>query len=216
MPGGGHLNLELLRSLPGFISAEDARQHNQAVEDYFSRYSAYLDGWPAMANGRRRCIGLELVLGNEGTAPADDVHLVLWTPAKGIWREELPKFEPPPAMPRARSSYELFAAPYLPDVDLSGLRHRDDPIDGPNIDENNPAEAQYSVVRVKHHVPCALPKVYFQFASDEDLASFAVQYRLVAANVREPYEGCLNVRLTREPPAPSSPDELFADDDDDE
>jgi hypothetical protein len=216
MPGGGHLNLQLLRSQPGFVSPDDARQHNQAVEDCFSRYSAYLDGWPAMVNGRRRCIGIELVLGNEGTAPADDIDLVLWTQAKGIWREERPKIAPPPAMRRARGPYDLFAAPYLPDVDLSGLRHRDDPIDGPNIDESNPVEAQFTVMRLKHHVPCALPKVYFQFAGDGDLTSFGIQYRMVAANIREPYEGSLNVRLTREAPALSSSDDLFRDDDDDE
>jgi hypothetical protein len=96
------------------------------------------------------------------------------------------------AAEHVRSGRSADDAPF----DVSRLRHRDNPIDGPNIDEDNPAEVEYTITRVKHHVPCGLPRVHFQFATDEDVASFAINYRLVAANIREPREGMLNVRIT--------------------
>ena len=37
---------------------------------------------------------LKFVLENSGTAPADDVHLNLWTEADGVW------LDTPPAMPK--------------------------------------------------------------------------------------------------------------------
>jgi hypothetical protein len=52
-------------------------------------------------------------------------------------------------------------------------------------------------------VPCALPKVYFQFESDADVGSFTINYSLVAANIREWREGKLNVKITlRDLPSP--------------
>ena len=41
---------------------------------------------------------------------------------------------------------------------------------------------EFTVKRVKHHVPCPLDEVYFQFASNDDIRSFTINCRLVAAN----------------------------------
>ena len=51
-------------------------------------------------------------------------------------------------------------------------------------------------------MPGTLPRVYFQFESDDDVASFAINYRLVAAHIREPRDGRLNVKITLRDPAP--------------
>lgn len=61
---------------------------------------------------------------------------------------------------------------------------------------------------MKHHVPCELPVVYFQFDSDDAVGSFMVNVRLVAANIRKPKAGSLNVEVTRAAPtAPPLPAE---------
>jgi hypothetical protein len=204
MPGGGNIDMKMFAGFPGYLSQEDTEKRDAAIESYFGEYRDYLDAWPAMLNTLKRCVEIRLVLENDGTAPADDVHLLLWSDAKGIWREEFPDIEPPPEMPRARSMFDMdILRPQLPHFDVRSLRHRDDPIDGPNIPEVDPAETEYTVRRVKHHVPCPLPKVYFQFDADEDVASFAINYRLVAANIREPREGTLHVKVTPGPPAPA-------------
>ena len=97
-----------------------------------------------------------------------------------------------------------------------GSAGTDDPIDGPNIAADDNTEVQYAVRRVKHHVPCTLPNVYFQFESD-DVASFAINYRLVAANIREPREATLNVKITLGDPVPApNPEGVFASSRDDD
>jgi hypothetical protein len=66
-------------------------------------------------------------------------------------------------------------------------------------------------MRVMHHVPCELPPLYFQFDADEDVASFTVNVRLVAANIRKPKTTALNVEVRlpdlAEPPLPPEPGE---------
>jgi hypothetical protein len=64
-------------------------------------------------------------------------------------------------------------------------------------------------------VPCELPVVYFQFESDEAVASFTVQVKLVAANIRKPAQRSLNVEVLRaEPVAPPEPGRLMKDEQD--
>lgn len=59
-----------------------------------------------------------------------------------------------------------------------------------------------------HHVPCELPVVYFQFDSDDAVASLTVNVRLVAANIRTPKADCLHVEIVlAEPVAPPPPPE---------
>ena len=97
----------------------------------------------------------------------------------------------------------------LSGIDIPLIRRYDEPIDGPNISvgDDGPAEVHWTVKRAKHHVPVALPAVYFQFASTQGVASFSIDVRLVAANMRKPRTAALHVEITvgdrREPPAPS-------------
>ena len=208
MPGGGVFKMPNFAGVPGFLTREDADAQNKTIDLIYTSHEAYLASWDAIVNGFRRCIELGIVLDNQGAAPADDVDIRLWTDAKGIWREELPDVKGPPVVPRPRSPYELLDhRALMPNVDFPNMRLRDAPIDGPNLSEDGRGEAHYSVKRVKHHVPCVLPKVYFQFDSDADVASFTIHYRLVAANIHRPREGELGVKISvstdNTPPDPS-------------
>ena len=207
MPGGRRIALGVISNMLG----EDATAHNAEVERVFGQLEAYLDAWPAALNRIRRCIAIVVVLENHGTAPADDVDLVLWADANGTWCEEPPDIPDQPAMPRPRDPLSrildfdagLINAKYSDRNGLS-IRYRDDPIDGPHISEDGRAEVHYAVRRAMHHVPCPLPKIYFQFAADRDVASFTIHYKLVAANIRERHEGRLHIKVER-PEAVAAP-----------
>lgn len=201
LPGGQTFDISGFHHAMGSRSAVDAAARNHEIETAFALYEAFLDSWPGQVNAFRRCVEIRLILENDGTAFANDVHITLSTTAPGIWRESLPQIEHPPEPPRERSLYEL-VRPHYPTFDTPILAHRDDPIDGPSIGEEDPSRVEYTVRRVKHHVPCALPAVYFQFENDTDVASFAITFELVAANIPKPQSGALNVRITLEPPAP--------------
>jgi rRNA-processing protein FCF1 len=217
MLDGKRVDMSILRSVPGYLSQQDAEAGNATIDRYFQEYRTYLDAWPAMVNSYGRTIEISLVLENEGNLPADDVHLELWTDANGSWLEEQPDLERPPRMPKPRNMFEGLLRPQLPHFDVGQLRRHDEPIDGPNIPADDPTEVQYAVKRVKHRVPCALPKVHFQFATDGDIHSFAINYRLVAANIREPVEGALNIKVTLAAPVPApNPEEVFERPEDDD
>ena len=162
-------------------------------------------------NACTRCLDFHFVLENVGTAPADDVDLLISTEANGKWLRELPELPTEPEVPKLQSPLDLISAHDFGQrygtFDPSNLRLRDDPIHGPEILEDTRHSVRYTVRRVKHHVPCELPVVYFQFDSDADVRSFTVTYRLVVANIREPKGGDIHVNLSvstaMEPPSPA-------------
>ena len=210
IPGRGRISLGLA-GLPGLRSKEDATKHNATIDRVYGDYGAFLRRWPARLNALTRCLDFRFVLENVGTAPADDVDLLISAEANGKWIEELPELPTAPTVPKPRSPFD-FASQYdfmsrHDSFDPGNLRLRDDPIDGPNILEDEPHNVRYTVERVKHHMPCDLPVAYFQFDSDADVRSFTMQYRLVAANIREPKSDGLHVKLSvsaaMEPPSPA-------------
>ena len=191
-----------LPRLPGSISAEDAE-----IDLVFGEYEKYLEAWPYIVNQYRRSLELKFVLKNSGTAPADDVHLNLWTEADGVWLEELLDLPTPPAMPKRRDLLNNLGLPrQMPYVDPSMFRVGDS--NGPNVSEAEPKCVEYWEKRVTHHVPRELSPVYFQFTADETVGSFSINYRLVAANIREPQKGTVHVKLSlgevQAPPVPGS------------
>lgn len=220
---GGISSLKMLEGFPGYVSEEDAQKRNAAIDRYFEKYCGYLREWPLLVNGLKRILPFNLVLENTGTAPADDIDVEFWTEAPGQWLEEPPALPAPPAVPRARSMFDSIAdlqTPYLRDFVVPGLRDVSANEDGPHISGDDSGQrVQYIVKRVKHHVPCELPVVYFQFGADEDIGSFTVHVRLVAANITEPSMRTLDVKVSRGaltvPPVPGrTDDEGEAEDDD--
>jgi hypothetical protein len=208
--GGQKISLGSFAGLPGFLSEKEAAEYNASVDRVFARYEAFLTSWPAAVSVYRRVLPFKLVLENSGTAPATDVDVQLWTKAPGVWRDDLPKLPArAPGLRKARSPFEIIARlPYLDhlaDVRVPALNANED---GPNISEGPDQRVQYGVKRVMHHVLCELPVVYFQFDSDDAVGSFAVNARLVAANIRKPRIDALHVEVTRpEPGAPPPPPE---------
>jgi hypothetical protein len=217
LPGGQVMSFTALAGVPGFVSAADAAEHNAAIDGYYAHYDAFLKVWPSAVNQHFRILKFSLVLENTGTVPADDVDLQMWTDASGVWLRKMPKLPLPPAVPKRRSPYDLgplVDMPFLNHLPTNGYRPPANE-DGPNISgEGSEQRVQYAVKRVIHHVPCELPLVYFQFNSDADVCSFNVNVKLVAANIRKPKAGSLQVEVTRSAPvAPPPPG--HADDDED-
>lgn len=209
-PGGQKLSLESLMGSFGLMSDKDAAEYNAGVDRVFERYEAFLDSWPARVNAFRRILPFNLVLENAGTAPATDVDVEVWTDAPGIWIEELPKLPSvAPGLRKARSPFDVnLRMPYLDHLRDLHVPVLDRNEDGPNISDGPPQRVQYGVRRVMHHVHCELPVVYFQFESDEAIASFTLNVRLVAANIRKPRTDPLHVEVKRaEPMAPPPPPE---------
>ena len=88
---------------------------------------------------------------------------------------------------------------------------------GPNISgDDGDQVVQYAVKRVKHHVPCTLPVVYFQFVSEHAIGSFSVNARLVAANITEPAKSTLSIEVVCVLPIDPPPPGRWGDDEEEE
>jgi len=204
-----------LEGVPGFVSQADAAKHNAAIDRYYNTYEMFLQTWPVTLNTHFRILKFNFVLENDGTAPGDDVDLQLWTDASGTWLKKVPKLPIPPVVPKPRSIYDSVLdvrMPFLDHMPRTAFLQPAANEDGPNIlEEGSGQRVQYGIKRVKHHVPCELPAVYFQFDTDADVRSFRVIVRLVAANIRKPKDAFLDVQVTRKtaeaPPPPSKLDD---------
>jgi hypothetical protein len=203
--GGGTFKMPSFPGLPGCVSAEDAQAHNAELDAVYVRYETYLRDWPAVVNSHARILPFNLVLENSGTAPADDIDVQFWTDAGGRWLDEIPKLPSPPEAPKGRDPYDSFYGLTIPNIDHLNYDSIIRPAaneDGPNISgDDTKQRVQYGIKRVKHHVPCELPVVYFQFTSDEAVDSFTVNVRIVAANIRKPAVRSLQIQVTRDGPA---------------
>ena len=211
IPGGSRIPLVGLTGLPGFWSKQDAAKHNAEIDRVSREYEAFLRRWPACVNALTCCIEFRLVLENSGKAPADDIDLLISARANGRWLQELPELPKPPAMPEPRHPFDIGSLVQPTAWDPGPLRVRDDPVHGPIVLEDEPRSVRYTVKRVKHHVPCDLPPVFFRFDSDKEVGSFTVGYRLVAANVQEPKRADLHVKLAVDTVAEApSPEAVFS------
>jgi hypothetical protein len=211
MPGGHLVSAASLMGYPGFYSEKDAAKHNAPIDEVFKNYEQFLSDWPSLINQYRRTIAFKFVLENSGTAPADDVHVQLWTEAEGNWLRKRHALPRPPMMPKpynpfdTRLDYGLLHSPAF----NMGLQAPDRNMHGPAITNDDRQRVEYWTKRVTHHVPCAFSRVHFQFRSDEAVRSFSINYRLVAANIREPITRALHIKLSvteGEAPAPSLKD----------
>ncbi len=216
-PLGKVVSFKGFEGIPGFVSAADAAKHNAAIDRYRAQYETFLKVWPAAINAdRRRVLNFNLTLENRGTAPAEDVVIELSTTASGTWLAQLPKLPNVPTVPRPRSPFDTVLDVRLPYLDQLNMVRPAANEDGPSIsDDGDEPKVRYEVKRAKHHVPCELPLVYFQFESGDAVGSFTIDVALFAANIRKPILGALHVAISPESPAaPPLPTEPIDDDED--
>lgn len=220
-PGGLAMSLKMFDGLPGFgyISKEQAEKRNKARDQIFADYKEYLEIWHAIVNRRRSTLRLPFSLNNDGTAPADDVHVEFSTEGSGVWLERPHTRPKPPALLKARNPLDFVYPSVMPAINYAGT-HTNPDLDGPEILAGAPPLVRYWVRRVKHGVPCGLPQVYFAFETTEDVGSFTIHYRINAGNVRDPVEGQIGVRVDTPaptpPPMPPSPEPLDGEADNEE
>jgi len=180
-------------------SEAEAQAHNAEVDLAFKRFDNYLGSWRSWVARNFRTVRLDLVLENSGTAPAEDVDLVIWTEANGVFRAKRPKPPMQPEGPKWRSRFDSSfesLGPRLPIVDaFRDFRDSTADIEGPKIDESEPKSAEFKVRRAKHLVPCPLPVVFFEFSGDEDVRSFGINFTLGAANMRDRRTGSLHIKV---------------------
>lgn len=174
-------------------------RYNRDLETYFLAYAAWMRKKAGWQDARRRSVVLLVAVVNTGSAPADDVDVILHFPnGMRLWGPDTIPKEPAepdaPVHPRVRSliGMESIArtmrprsplVPALPQVVGSPLRIR----------ETDSYEVTFKFARVKHGECAGLPPLCVEFHSFDTASSFGIDYEVRPANLPNPVRGTLHV-----------------------
>jgi len=204
----GHGGFGWVASVAGIeIDSKDGERYNRDRKTAIASLREYYGELAVYEATNDRTIELNLVVLNEGTAPADDIDVLLYFPdgCRLFGEDERPR---PPVKPkppaRPRTSIELLQ-PLVPsdfgDFELlraapySGVQHN---VSTNTIRESNSYEVSAHIRRVKHGQNERLDDLWLVFDSFDTVQSFGVQYELHTANVPAPTKGVLNVVINRQ------------------
>lgn len=173
------------------------RQHPRGIfgdiTEYERRYRVFLEKEREWDQAKARTVELHLVLENTGTAPAEDLDVILYLPRVGPVSGDFPDPPEPPNPPRPRGLYPVSVASLvgiapmgrIPDV--NGFEWSDAEVIGEQI------KVCCSLGTVKHGLQYDLPALYVTFRTEDEIGPFQVSYELLAANLLQKVSGKLHV-----------------------
>jgi hypothetical protein len=146
---------------------------------------------------KTRTIRVKLVLRNEGTCPAEDIHILLHFPdGRMPYDEEHPPKEPQEPSAPSKEMFpnsSLFTS--LPDIRV-GLPQPHNP-NLPRIRKTNSYEITYECEKLKHGFIWNLMPLYVVFDAAESAKSFSIDYTIHAGNMIDEETGKLGVVIEK-------------------
>jgi hypothetical protein len=186
---------------PDYVSEDEIDAYNRRLDRYYREFEQYLRARVRREGLRRRTLQLELLLRNEGSAPAQDVDVFMRFPpgCEVVDEENLPArpgAPTPPPEPRGRFAPRSFSVPGL---DALVAARPEFPL--PRSLQIHRAgggyEVRFHIDRLKQHLSAPIERLYVLFALYEEAASFGIDYRINAANLTREGKGHLRVVITR-------------------
>lgn len=185
----------------GDLSDERKQKYNTELEAYYHDYQTFLRLEYNYMVERLHFVKLEFELVNEGNIPAEDIDVWIHLPDGFEVVNKYPKKPQKPQPPfRPKNNFDFQpinnSFPRL-DFSLSGGKPSLPDPDRPTIKKTNSYEVTYHCRSVKHAMLHRFDYILLKYASLEDMQSFEVKYRLIAANIPQPITGNLNVVFER-------------------
>jgi len=207
--GDPEINKNNLRSALYGISQEDIIEYNQNIEIYYKQYADYLQGEVDFNNNLQKLIQINIFLENRGTAPGNDIDIVLHFPREIIRNvsEELPP-KPLALVPPPRPESIAAKMKYLGlAVDSSYLQYEVSKFQR-NFEKRNVTlvnikyldsiDVDYHVGYIKHGLRLSLDPLFITFTSIESVNSFSFSYSILAGNVSSKITESLNIIINKE------------------
>ena len=197
----------------GRYATPDLAEHdryNMEVDGYIRFYETFLSDETEWEAANRRTLRFQIGVWNTGTAPAEDVDVVLRFPDgfSLLTEDDLPARPKEPSPPRRpRSLAEMMTEDFRVSASLGTLSpHLRDHVmpvipskPSFSLKRTNSYEARKHFDRVKHGESGLLPKLFLTFGTDEAVASFACEYELTVANLPDRVAGQLHFVMGRPP-----------------
>jgi rRNA-processing protein FCF1 len=185
-------------------------RYNQEVDVYMRFYEAFLRQEAEWEAANRRTLRFQIGVWNTGTAPAEDVDVVLRFPNgfSLLTEDDLPDKPTKPSSPRRpRSIVEMSRETLRVSSSFEALSpHLRYPIrpvvpSEPtfSLKRTNSYEVREHFGRVKHGENGLLPMLFLTFDTDDAVASFACEYQLTVANLPDRIAGQVHFVMDRLP-----------------
>ena len=183
--GNDHMLFEqLMRNfdIPGRMTPDQIESRNLQLDRYYIEYEAFLEKMLSFKHAESLCFGLDLVLRNEGTSPANDVDVIMKFPnGLGLYdADELPN---PPQEPEPPSQFPWTlgrnnAADFAPLYRSSAAPN----CRGPYIRQDR-NEIQFSVKALKHGFNEALRGSLIAFSDRSEMRSLQINVEISASEL---------------------------------
>ena len=212
MPSSGKIILDdrprsNFSEMIGWNSIPDGEieRYNNELEGFYSAFEAHLRKSQEHVNFERRVIRLYLIIANEGTAPANDIDVILSFPdGLKLYKKErlpqIPKGSKPPEQPRTRIEMMTASARYMPHnlVPLMSTIAPPRNVSSPRIRNESSYTVEIHVERLKQNLHESFDPLCVVFESFESAASFCVFYRINAADLPREVNGQIHVIVEKE------------------
>lgn len=194
------------------LNPEDIDEYNRELNDFYKVYDEYLRKEISYENLKRRTIKLSLWITNKGTAPAEDIDVLMFFP-DGFKLLDESKYPEPPTPPQPPSKplttmqklSNISGLPYvalapfhsnIPDIIESTLPALN--VSSPNIKHRNSYDVDFHVKKVKHNLPEKVKSMCVALESFDHARSFHIDYNMLADNVPNEVTGQLHVIIQKQ------------------
>lgn len=188
--------VEVVESMQDY-GREFYENYNIRVGLYHRTYEQFLRDTFAFKTLGSRTVELNLIVGNAGTCPAEDVHVILHFPDGFLLYddEDPPKQPKEPAVPSKEINLmQRVEMPYFRDI--HSLPQFPNP-NLPNIRKTNSYDVTFDHKRLQHRFIWKLAPLYVAFDSWESANSFSIDYTIHAGNMIQEQRGELNVIIEK-------------------
>ncbi len=181
------------------LAARQFPEYNRRLTAFYEAYDQYLTKLAEWASNARLTLTIDLIVANEGTAPASDIDVILSFPSDIILFDihETPS-RPEPPKPPSRPS--IFGFGGLGDnMDIQALFELKRPRSQiPEVDDAptvGGSRVHFHVSSIKHGIPRSLRPFAFRFPDGQAARSFSIKYELSAAELPESVQGRFDLVL---------------------
>lgn len=186
--------------------------YNKKLEEFYLHHEQFLRKYIPWVDTHCRTFFIEISILNSGTCPAEDIDVFMHFPngftlCDSSDLPDKPEEPQPPSqlVPRTQKDRLRLMMPPLAATRLTQLtpfinsQNRTQPnVSSLDIRRSNSYDVKLHVRRLKQNTPESLDPMIIMFDSFDQVSSFRIDYRIIAANVPKPVTGKLHVTFSHQ------------------
>lgn len=204
----GEITTRTNRGVLHMVLPEEIENYNTELDTFYRTYADYLRHNVLFQNLKRRTIKVEIWLLNDGSAPAEDVDILMQFPdGMRVMGDDLfsRQPQPPTPPPQPKTAMEKLGEPMVALVSALSSNLATpvsisfpSNVSAPEIGGVSGQDVDVHVQHIKHKLREPFDALYVTFDSLDTARSFQIEYRILAANFPEEVNGILHIIIHKE------------------